>query len=124
MGLRTNVAAGPRLTIVRMTARPDHPSMATGVTRGQHVVQRAVMVGVATLIVALAWRVTFLVWVPNTTNRYDIAEPFLHPWTGLTWTTQVVLWLGTLSRAWPWIPLVAIGLLAAAIQSWIGLESA
>ncbi len=82
------------------------------------------MVGVAALIVALVWRVAFLVWVPNTTNRYDIAEPFLHPWTGLTWTTQVVLWLAMLSRAWPWIPLVAIGLLAAAIQTWIGVESA
>ena len=91
---------------------------------GQNVVRRAVMVGVATLIVALVWRIMFLRWVPYTPMRYDIAEPFLHPWTGLTWTTQVVLWLAMLSRAWPWIPLVAIGLSAVAIQTWIGLESA
>lgn len=90
----------------------------------QNDVRRAVAVGVATLIVALVWRVTFLSWVPNTTYRYDIAEPFLHPWTGLTWTTQVVLWLAMLIRPWPWIPLVAIGLSAVAIQVWIGIGSA
>jgi hypothetical protein len=85
----------------------------------------AVGAGVATFIVALAWRVTFQDWATGASPiRYDMFEPFLHPWEGLTWITQGALWPAFLFRRWLWIPLVTVGVAAMTIQSWIGIGSA
>jgi len=83
----------------------------------------AVTVGVATLIVALAWGIAFSEWVPNTTNRYDMAEPFVHPWKALTWITQVILWLATLAAGRVWLFLVPIGMAAVAWQTVASVDS-
>ena len=81
--------------------------------------------GVATLIVAFVWRAVFHEWATGDgPPRYDIFEPFLHPWEGLTWITQGVLWPAFLFRRWPWIPLVAVAVGAVAIQAWMGAGSA
>jgi len=81
--------------------------------------------GVATLIVAFVWRAVFQEWATGASPfRYDIFEPFLHPWEGLTWITQGVLWPAFLFRRWPWIPLVAVAVGAVAIQAWMGAGSA
>jgi hypothetical protein len=91
----------------------------------QHLEKWAAAAGVATFVVALAWRATFQDWATGESPmRYDSFEPFLHPWEGLTWVTQAVLWPAFFFRRWPWIPLVAVALLAAAIQSWMGVASA
>lgn len=85
----------------------------------------AVGAGVTTFIVALVWRVTFQDWATGASPiRYDMFEPFLHPWEGLSWITQAVLWPAFLVRRWPWIPLVAVGVAAVAIQVWMGAGSA
>ena len=85
----------------------------------------AVGLGAATLVVALVWHMTFQRWATGTgPPRYDMFEPFLHPWDGLTWISQLVLWLAVFNRTWSWIPLVAIGVAAAAIQAWMGVGSA
>lgn len=84
-----------------------------------------VAAGVATFIVAVVWRVIFQDWASGTSPmRYDMFEPFLHPWEGLTWITYGVLWPAFLFRRWPWIPLVAVGAAAVAIQAWMGIGSA
>ncbi|HEY4767867.1 MAG TPA: hypothetical protein VII26_02930 [Candidatus Limnocylindria bacterium] len=81
--------------------------------------------GVATLIVALVWRAVIQEWaMGDGPSRYDMFEPFLRPWEGLTWITQGVLWPAFLFRRWPWIPLVAVAVGAVAIQAWMGAGSA
>jgi hypothetical protein len=59
--------------------------------------RRAIAVGALTLLVAVAWHAAFQAWVPNTTQRYDLAESFVQAWSGLTWTTLFTLALATLA---------------------------
>jgi hypothetical protein len=85
----------------------------------------AVGAGLATFIVAVVWRVTFQDWAAGESPmRYDMFEGFLHPWEGLTWITQGVLWPAFLFRRRLWIPLVAVAVAAVALQAWIGIVAA
>ena len=99
--------------------------MTSGAVHWKRLEWAAVGLGAATLVVALVWHMTFQRWAIGTgPPRYDMFEPFLHPWDGLTWITQLVLWIAVFTRPWPWFPLVAIGVSAAAIQAWMGVGSA
>ncbi len=81
--------------------------------------------GVATFLAAVVWRVVFQEWaIGGSPFRYDMFEPFLHPWEGLTWITFGVLWPAFLFRRLFWIPLVAVAAGALAIQVWMGIGSA
>jgi hypothetical protein len=51
-------------------------------------------------------------------------EPFLDPWIGLTWVTQLALWIASATRRWPWLVVTGIGLSCLAIQIWMGIGSA
>jgi hypothetical protein len=83
----------------------------------------AIAAGAATTVVAVAWQVAFQAWVPNTSHRYDLAEPFVEPWTGLTWIGIVALWLATLAVGRVRLPLVAIGIVAVLLQALTSVQS-
>jgi hypothetical protein len=83
----------------------------------------AIAAGIATTVVAVAWQVAFQAWVPNTSHRYDLAEPFVEPWTGLTWIGVVGLWLATLAVGRVRLPLVAIGIAAVLLQALTAVQS-
>jgi hypothetical protein len=85
---------------------------------------RVVGVGAATAVVALACGMALQAWAQGPPPRHDMFEPFLDPWVGLTWITQLVLWMAVATRRWPWLVLTAIGLCFLAIQVWMGIGSA
>jgi hypothetical protein len=74
--------------------------------------------------VALACGIALQAWAQGPPPRHDYFEPFLEPWAGLTWITQLALWIASAVRRWPWLALTAIGLSFVAIQVWMGIGSA
>lgn len=85
---------------------------------------RVVAVGAATAVVALACGIALQAWAQGPHPRHDLFEPFLDPWVGLTWLTQLALWTASAVRRWPWLVLTAFGLCCVAIQVWMGVGSA
>jgi hypothetical protein len=84
---------------------------------------RPILVGVLTLMVAVAWHAAFQAWVPNTTPRYDLAESFLQAWSGLTWITLFALGLATLANARASRLLVTVAVAAMTFQGLAAINS-
>jgi hypothetical protein len=63
-------------------------------------------------------------WAQGPPPRHDYFEPFIEPWAGLTWITQLTLWPASVVRRWPWLVLTAIGLCCVGLQVWMAIRSA
>lgn len=85
---------------------------------------RVAAVGAATAVVALACGIALQAWAQGPPPRHDYFEPFIEPWAGLTWLTQLALWPASALRRWLWLVLTAIGFCCVAIQIWMGIGSA
>lgn len=85
--------------------------------------RRAIAVGTLTLLVAVAWQAAFQAWVPNTTQRYDLAESFVQAWSGLTWTTLFTLGLATLASDRASRLLVTVAVAAMTFQGLAAVNS-
>jgi len=84
---------------------------------------RPILVGALTLVVAVAWHAAFQAWVPNTTQRYDLAESFVQAWSGLTWITLFALGLATLASARASRLLVTVAVAAMTFQGLAAINS-
>jgi len=84
---------------------------------------RPILVGALTLVVAVAWHAAFQAWVPNTTQRYDLAESFVQAWSGLTWITLLALGLATLASARASRLLVTVAVAAMTFQGLAALNT-
>ncbi len=80
--------------------------------------------GVATTVVATVCGMALQAWAQGPPPRHDYFEPFLDPWKGLTWITLPALWIASIARRWPWLPLTAIGLCFVVIQVWMVIGAA
>ena len=84
---------------------------------------RPILVGALTLVVAVAWHAAFQAWVPNTTQRYDLAESFVQGWSGLTWLTLFALSLATLASDRASRLLITVAVAAMTIQGLTAMNS-
>ena len=84
---------------------------------------RPILVGTLTLVVAVAWHAAFHAWVPNTTQRYDLAESFVQAWSGLTWITLFALGLATLASSRASRLLVTVAVAAMTFQGLAALNT-
>lgn len=85
---------------------------------------RVLAVGLATSVLAIACGTALQAWAQGPPPRHDYFEPFIEPWAGLTWIAVLALWIASVTRRWPWLPLTVIGLCCFAIQVWMAVGAA
>jgi hypothetical protein len=76
------------------------------------------------MLAAVGSNAALQAWAQGPPPRHDYFEPFLDPWSGLTWMTVLALWIASATQGWAWRLAVGIGACLLAIQAWMLIPAA